>query len=582
MQMKLIFLVLFFIFHQSVFAQEKSQIDWEKLDTISDVDVYFSELAKLQKEKISKRDQGILYSKRAIKFNALGKYDKALLEVNKALKLLEKSTYYDVKADLYRSKGNVYYYLRDSKKAIYNYKIGVKLAQQANLKKLEGMILSNLGAIEVEENRFLNAENYLKESIQCYKKVNEEFSRHGLLAYRLLATLYEKSGDKKKAKKSFLKVIDLCESKNDSVVLASALNYYAVYLRNVNLHDSSLFYFNRAYKIQKALGNRSGLIAIQLERNLALVAQGKFEEAYFAMRAADSMRQIEFNVQLKDAVAESESKYQNDLLRQKNRLIELEKGEEQQKRMIAEQRRNTIIIYFILSLLIVTLSFVVYFLRQKRSKIEFERKKAEELVAALIEGEEREKVRIARELHDGIVQDLSIIHRNINQQIESGRTDLNLVQQNSIELKKIINEVRNISHQLMPLALRELGLIAGMQDMVAKALENTGIEIEIDIVGLKERLPLKIEVSLFRIAQELITNIVKHSNAKMVSILLSERNGFVTLIIEDDGNGFDASKKSNGIGLKNIDGRLSMMNGKLKYDSKENGGTVVIIHIPIK
>ena len=97
-----------------------------------------------------------------------------------------------------------------------------------------------------------------------------------------------------------------------------------------------------------------------------------------------------------------------------------------------------IIIYFILSILIVTLSFVVYFLRQKRSKIEFERKKAEELVAALIEGEEREKVRIARELHDGIVQDLSIIHRNINQQIKSGLTDLNLVQQNSIELKKII------------------------------------------------------------------------------------------------------------------------------------------------
>ncbi len=161
-----------------------------------------------------------------------------------------------------------------------------------------------------------------------------------------------------------------------------------------------------------------------------------------------------------------------------------------------------------------------------------------------------------------------------------GRTN-DILEKLTHDLHASSKEVRTISHQLMPLALKELGIVAAMQDMLEKVLTPANIKYDFEEIGMKERLPEKIEVSLYRIAQELTNNIIKHSGANQVTLTLNNRGGFITMIVEDNGHGFKTDTKSDGIGLTNISSRINLVHGELKYESNEETGTVTIVRIPL-
>jgi len=149
------------------------------------------------------------------------------------------------------------------------------------------------------------------------------------------------------------------------------------------------------------------------------------------------------------------------------------------------------------------------------------------------------------------------------------------------DLDKTSKEVREISYQMMPLTLKELGLIKALDELLHRSFNVNNITYHLDHFGIEKRLPEKIEVSVYRICQELINNSLKHSNASNISLLLFLKENILTLTFEDNGKGFDVSSVTKGIGFNSLNSRLELIKGSLQIDSYENEGTTAYIKIPI-
>ncbi len=218
-----------------------------------------------------------------------------------------------------------------------------------------------------------------------------------------------------------------------------------------------------------------------------------------------------------------------------------------------------------------------------KQKLVFEEKsKQKELgLQAVLEAQEAERGRIARELHDGVVQQIGSVilkSRNILSKLNLLETEES--QQLLKSLENSNQDLRNISHQMMPRALKELGIIPALNDLLEGSLGLSNIKYSLEHFNIDERLPQKIEVTIYRITQELVNNIIKHSKASEVSVQLFNTNNSSILIVEDNGVGFSTQKDKKGIGLLNISSRLDMVNGDVNFEPSPKSGTLVTIKIP--
>jgi signal transduction histidine kinase len=208
-----------------------------------------------------------------------------------------------------------------------------------------------------------------------------------------------------------------------------------------------------------------------------------------------------------------------------------------------------------------------------------------EVKRALLLGEEQERKRIATELHDGMGSLLSTLKLNA-ESIELNEKQLNDKQiaayKNVIDLiDKSCIELRNISHNMIPTGIEQFGLIQSLQ-LIFKKINNSGKTIfYLDTYNLNERFNRELELSLYRITLELINNIIKHSNAKNATIQLIKNDDSITLMVVDDGIGFDSNKIKEGMGLHNIKSRVDVFNGKLTIDTQPERCSTFIIEINI-
>ncbi|MEQ1553933.1 MAG: sensor histidine kinase, partial [Ferruginibacter sp.] len=200
----------------------------------------------------------------------------------------------------------------------------------------------------------------------------------------------------------------------------------------------------------------------------------------------------------------------------------------------------------------------------------------------VLDGEEKERTRIAKDLHDGIVQDLTGIKLQLNAGINDDAFVHKKIVIDAVEsLDKASKEVRNISYQMMPATLTQLGLLPALDDLLKRVLTPSNINYDFEQIGIAKRLPDNIEVSIFRITQELLNNVLKHSQANFVSLLITIKEEVVTMIFEDNGKGFDAATIKKGIGFSSLSSRVELLHGDIKYEKADGVGTMAIIKIPI-
>jgi PAS domain S-box-containing protein len=197
-------------------------------------------------------------------------------------------------------------------------------------------------------------------------------------------------------------------------------------------------------------------------------------------------------------------------------------------------------------------------------------------VAAIIEGQEKERSRIAKDLHDGLGQMLNAIKMNVKS-IASPAPELNML---SKLMDEAIQESVRISENLVPAKLRDFDLATCLKSFCAQMSASMQAQISFDNLGTQIRLNQSQKVNLYRIAQEAVNNAIKHSNAENITVQLSESNDYLRLSVEDDGSGISAERISiRQNGLINMRDRAEIMGGKLTIESDPQRGTMIIVEI---
>jgi two-component system sensor histidine kinase DegS len=226
------------------------------------------------------------------------------------------------------------------------------------------------------------------------------------------------------------------------------------------------------------------------------------------------------------------------------------------------------------------------------NRLKYSRKKLRYLSHHLINVIEDERQRIASELHDSIGQNMLFLKMKLqNMGVPAFFNENNDEYDSLISLfESTIKDLRNVIYDLKPKILEEMGLAPALLYLCDRVSVESKIEGKVDVTGYDERIELKKEIALYRVVQEALNNIIKHSGARHFNVQLLKGNKVVRIIISDDGKGFDSEKYSRlnnmsqtgGYGLLNMRERISNLNGIFKIDSSLNAGTIIITEIPLR
>jgi signal transduction histidine kinase len=210
---------------------------------------------------------------------------------------------------------------------------------------------------------------------------------------------------------------------------------------------------------------------------------------------------------------------------------------------------------------------------------------ARDALRRVVEGQELERRRLARELHDETGQALTSILLGLKQ-VEEAKTPEETHQAGATLRELIVQtlqSVRRLAVELRPKALDDFGLVPALERLGEAFSEQTGIAVDVQPNLDSARLPPEIETALYRIVQEALTNVAKHSGASRVSVVVTRREGLVTAVVEDDGKGFGAGGgEGEGLGLVGMKERVGLLDGRLAIESTEGAGTTVVAEVPVR
>lgn len=499
------------------------------------------------------------------------------------------------------------------------------LFRELNDQVKEAYTLNNLCVIYMNLQQYDKLETYANQSYRVLSRLGDKLGIANSLNY--LATVEEYKGDFNKALQLELKSVQIREEELDSVNLEGAFNNVGIYYRKLGKTQEGLKYYLKALEVAQKLENPIS-IALYLcnigNVYLDLKSYSKAEEyllqaqeitlrdsvsanrsALFksladlylltnrkelALKYYDKSSLVKdslFSESMAEKFTEMETRFETERTEQENALL---LKENQLAAEALNRSRLITISILLLALLIGILAYLLYNRKQLQNKRKLD---AELLVQhelrslAAIDAEERERVRIARELHDGLGQQLSAARLTISglqgiiQPADSKQIEL--FENATSLLDDAVKEVREVSHSMMANALIKNGLTGAINDFVQKLSSTNTIHADLEIVGMEERLNPTLETVLFRVFQELITNIIRHAKAKQISIQLIRHEQELVLVIEDDGVGFDSSqsKNSEGVGLKNIRSRVEYFKGQVHIDSTPDKGTTITVEIPV-
>jgi PAS domain S-box-containing protein len=206
--------------------------------------------------------------------------------------------------------------------------------------------------------------------------------------------------------------------------------------------------------------------------------------------------------------------------------------------------------------------------------------------------QEEERERIARELHDDTIQYLVVLARQLDDLANSSKSmskeDKASLENLRQQTNSIMEGVRRLSHDLRPATLDRLGLVAALEWLASSIEKLSGIDVKVEKSGAERRLPGEVELVMFRIAQEALSNVRRHSRANNAEVMVEFDDKKVRMTIRDNGKGFalpekvDDLLKKGKLGLAGMQERIQLLNGSLKIESQPGKGTTVVIEAPIQ
>jgi signal transduction histidine kinase len=221
-----------------------------------------------------------------------------------------------------------------------------------------------------------------------------------------------------------------------------------------------------------------------------------------------------------------------------------------------------------------------------------ERTRADEalrvLTGRLIQAQEEERRRLARELHDGLNQQLAMLAVELGMLGQQVSEDGQGIREQLLRLRDraegLCNDLRRMTHQLHPAALEHLGLVAAVRSHCLEFSRNEGISVSFEVAGTVGWLRPEVSVSLYRIAQEALRNVAKHSGGEHAWVEIGQQGGHVRLSVVDRGVGFDlrTAKAGKGLGIISMRERVQLVSGTVVIESAPGRGTVVEVRVPVE
>ena len=225
------------------------------------------------------------------------------------------------------------------------------------------------------------------------------------------------------------------------------------------------------------------------------------------------------------------------------------------------------------------------FAARAATAVDLSERVARDSLRRVLAGQELERRRLARELHDETGQALTSILLGLKN-VEDAK-DASDVREAAASLRQLVvgtlQDVRRLAVELRPKALDDFGLVPALERLVETFGEHTGIEVQLESRLGAERLPEEVETTLYRLIQEALTNVVKHAQARTVSIILLRRDGSVSVLVEDDGRGFDPDGvRDDALGLVGMRERVGLLGGRLTIEAPADAGTTLAVEVPLR
>lgn len=307
---------------------------------------------------------------------------------------------------------------------------------------------------------------------------------------------------------------------------------------------------------------------------------GNMKEAYTWLQAYNKLNDSLNDHQLKEKINALEIKFRNKENQQKIVQLEAEK-----ERVALSSKNTRLVNWFLVTvcvfLLIMGIFIVSYYIQKGK---EFEQRRKLITANAVLEGEEKERRRVAQELHDGLGGMLAGVKMNLSGwggQLEDYKEKK--------EFEKIIgqldgsvHELRQIARNMMPDVLLRFGLASALRDL-CESVSTEQVKIEFQSFDVNDQIPAQMQLGIYRIVQELLANVFRHAEASNALLQCSQNGAMFFITVEDNGKGFDAGNidQVKGLGLASIQNRVNLLNGKMSIESLPNEGSTFYIELEL-
>lgn len=573
-------------------------------------------------------EKGIAHTGRnfGVALNLLGKYDSAIDVLNKSIFYSKAIGDTSNVGYCLMTLGNIQYDQTNYDEALAYYT--ECLATYKSIDNYAGMSSAMIwiGIIyQYAQSDYASAIEVYKEAIG-YAELGNSSLNKGYI-YGNLATIYNDTQSYDSALFYYRKALVIKQKHNDERGIGNGYNNIANVYFNLSKMDSALFYYHQGLTIRRKMEDQTGIASSCVNIGRVLMDLGQIreaeeflEEAYEVSERVNYKEAMQQSALLLSQIFEKQRRYDRALeFHKKYKIIgdsifniesdraisawktkyETEKKEQQialQELQLAEQKvvnqRNQILLAS--SGGIIVLLVLIGFQGHSRLKwknrqlLEEQKRLAREAeMNAVISSQEKERNRFARDLHDGFGQLISTLNLNLkNLSNPKDKEERERVFDASARvLDEMYQELKNICFDLMPQTLIRHGLEAALNEF-ANRINVTGEKhVEVNVFGLDERLTDLQEISLYRIAQEWVNNILKYSDAQKIVLQVTKDADEVTLLIEDDGAGFDQAKltRGKGNGWRNITSRANLIHGELEIDSQPGTkGTTLILNATLQ
>ncbi len=514
-------------------------------------------------------------------YTFLSKNDSTLYYYFQVLPYLEKQKDNRMLSIAYNNLQDIYRRLHQYQKGITYGKAGVAMsrANKDSLKLEYG--LTNLGTNYASLHFMDTALACYKEAFEISKKIGDQYGESA--AWLNIADIDYQQGRYEAAKRGYTKALKIARELALNETATIALKGLAMYFLQMKNYAAARQYADSSLALAAQNENREQRVKIyKILSNIAYGNQDLISAKEFDSKA-DQLNDSINNDNLSEITTRYEKEY------------ETSKKESQIKLQQAQLKQKSILNYFLIAgaAALLIISLLTY--RNHRHKQKLQQAKIDELetekqltaTEAVLKGEEQERTRLAKDLHDGLGGMLSGIKFSLSNMKENLIMTPDNAQafERSIDmLDSSIQEMRRVAHNMMPEMLVRYGLKIALEEFCNEINRSGAIHTNYQFIGTHTTsIDQTVAVTVYRIVQELVNNAIKHAYAQNVLVQLhaSEQEKLLTITIEDDGKGFDKNllTVSKGMGWNNIQNRVDFLKGKIDVNSEPGKGTSVLIEI---